>query len=131
MGKRQYDSAKEAELVLKEALWLAWTAAGGPQGMGVLQDNPQATKDQVWDQAYNMKDYSGRGNDMSQKLDADYVFGRMLKLRVSRPTPETLVFDDYPPRPDYQSWCNRFRTFDALFDASEKVVRGKDNVEAK
>ena len=47
--KREYKSEAEASSVLKEAIYLAWKAAGGPQGMGFLQDkgldnrNPSVT----------------------------------------------------------------------------------------
>lgn len=120
--ERRYSSDEQASFVLKEALWLAWQAAGGPQGMGFMQDRPHADKEAVWDQAYNMKDYSGRLPYLGADLNADYVFGRMLKLRVRRPSPETLSFSDSEPRHDYQSWCGKYKTYAALFDAAEKAI---------
>ena len=120
--RREYKSETEATEVLKEALWLAWVAAGGTRGMGVLQDNPRAQKEQVWDQAYNMKDYSGRHDGMRNgDLNADYVFGRMLKLRIGRPSQTILKISDQQPRMDYQSWCGVYQTYGALFDAAEKI----------
>ena len=121
MMQRKYETEAQATEVLKEALWLAWVAAGGPRGNGVLRDNPSAQKEQVWDQAYNLKDYSGRGLTDGMNLNADYVFGRMLKLRIRRPDATTLEIPDFDPRPDYQSWCIKYPSFDALFDAAEKT----------
>ncbi len=120
--KREYANEQEATEVLKEALWLAWVAAGRPQGMGVFRDNPGANKEAVWDQAYNMKDYSGRPSSLRNDLNADYVFGRMLKLSVQRDNATTLQYSDSEPRADYQSWCGKYKTYDALFDAAEQSI---------
>src|SRR3990167_7595155 len=122
MAIREYESAERADEVLKEAVWLAWQAAGGPSGMGFMRDNTDATKESVWDNAYNRGDYYGRGSVHGNDLHADYVFGRMLKLRVRRPDALSLEVHDYEPRRDYQSWCCVYPTFSALFDAAEKTT---------
>ena len=119
MTTRKYETAERAVEVLKNAVWLAWVAAGGPQGMGVFQDKPTASKEEVWDNAYNCNDYSGdrfwvHGTD----LHADYVFGRMLKLNVSRKG-SVLEIPDHEPRTDYQSWCGVYKSFAKLFDCAE------------
>ena len=123
--KREYKSQEEATAVLKEVVWLAWVAAGGPQGMGFMRDNPNANKDAVWNQAYNKLDYSGRRPGDGENLNADYVFGRMLKLYVGRPTSTVLAFSDNEPRRDYQSWCGKYKTYAALFDAAEATCAPK------
>lgn len=118
--KRKYESEQRASAVLKEALYLAWIAAGGTRGMGTLQDNPNADKECVWDQAYNKKDYFGRHPSDGKDLNADYVFGRMVKLSVSRPSDTELDIPDHEPRSDYQSWCRKYPSYAALFDAAER-----------
>lgn len=120
MEKREYKSAEQALAVAKEAMWLAWQAAGGAQGMGVFRNNPGAGKDDVWKNAYNQEDYSMRHGDASS-VNADYVFGRMLKLYF-RMNGATLEFRDDKPRGDYQSWCYVYKTYAELFDAAEKVI---------
>ena len=129
--RREYKTEAEALEVLRSAVWLAWVAAGGPQGMGFMRDNPKADKAAVWKQAYECGDYSGRHPGDGNNLSADYVFGRMLKLRVRRPSPTVLELTDNTPTRDYQSWCGKYPTYAALFDAAEKVAQPQDNVVAK
>jgi hypothetical protein len=117
--QRTYKDKVEVIEVLKEALWLAWKAAGGTSGMGFLQDNPDATKEDVWDRVHNPGDYVV-ATSQPQMLHADYVFGRMLKLRVEY-TDTTITVDDAPPRRDYQSWCGEYRTYDELLTAAEQT----------
>jgi len=50
------------------------------------------------------------------------VFGRMLKLRIDRPQPDTLEFTNSEPRSDYQAWCRKYPSYDALFKAAETSV---------
>lgn len=124
--KREYASEAEALAVAKRALYLAWTAAGGPQGMGIMQDKGKQDEAAVWDQAYEMRDYSGRlKSEPAGRVNADYVFGRMLKLRFSI-TGKEITFDDCEPRSDYQSWAGRkFPTFASLFDAAAKELHAE------
>ena len=119
--ERKYESAGKAMKIAKEAIWLAWNAAGGPSGYGFLHDNPTAQKDEVWKQAYEMGDYSGRGGMEESCVNADYVFGRMLKLRF-RVKGNTLQLPDGTPRGDYQGWCYKFKSYADLFDAAEKAI---------
>lgn len=117
--RREYASEAVATEVLKSALWLAFVAAGGPRGSGWLQDRSGATKEDVFQRAFGEGDYlfrRAKGSD----INADYVFGRMIKLRVSRPAPKVLEVRDQTPDIEYQSWCGRYPTYDSLFDAAEK-----------
>lgn len=124
MKRRQYKTEAQADEVLKEAVWLAWQATEGFKGAGFFQDRPTATKDEVFSRAFNEGDYCARFSK-DKHLHADYVFGRMLKLRVTRPTPNVLEFSDDVPRPDYQSWSHKYGTYVALFDAAEiNVILG-------
>ena len=120
--KLEYKSNAEAMAVAKRALYLAWVAAGGPRGMGFLQDRGQQDENAVWDQAYEKRDYNGRPEgEPAGRIDADYVFGRMLKLRFSV-NGDSIDFPDHEPRGDYQSWCGRYPSFAALFDEAAKQV---------
>ena len=118
MQQREYKTEAQATEVLTEAVWLAWQAAGGA---GWLQDKPSATREQVFIRAFNEGDYVARFSK-EKNLHADYVFGRMLKLRVTRPTATILQFSSDEPRMDYQSWCHKYGTYAALFDAAEANV---------
>ena len=128
--ERKYESAEKALEIAKEAMWLAWTACDCSVGMGVFQANDAVKKDKVWEQAYEMGDYSGRGGMDKSEVDADYVFGRMLKLRFHIKG-DTLQLPDDTPRGDYQGWCYKFKSYADLFDAAEQAAMRRDNVEAK
>lgn len=121
--KRKYATKEEALNVAKEAIWLAWNACGGPAGMGFLQNKPNAEKEKVWEQAYNQGDYALRHGG-PERVSADYVFGRMMKLRFKLDG-DTIDHDDYEPRRDYQAWCGTYKTFSALFDAAEGATNIK------
>ena len=119
MSTRKYASGEEALKVAKEAMWLAYGAAGGPFGMGFMQVKADAAKEEVWSRAFNMGDYAGRGGMPPSEVNGDYVFGRMLKLRFSIKG-DSLEIPDHEPRNDYQAWCDDYPTYAALFDAAEK-----------
>lgn len=121
MQTRIYASPAEALAVAQEAVWLAWSAAGGTSGYGFLRDNPDADKAVVWDNAYNMGDYSGRHGERASSVNADYVFGRMLKLRFEI-SECNLEIPDSTPRRDYQGWCGKYPTYQSLFDAADRIV---------
>ena len=121
MSERWYADEKEAEAVGKEALWLAWQAAGGPHGMGVLRDRPTATKEEVWKNAKGAEDYPVNLRQDTNHIYADYVFGRMLKFGFKIQGPLLIITDGLEPRIDYQSWSGKYKTFAALFDAAEQA----------
>lgn len=127
--ERKYGSNEEALAVAKEAIWLAWKACGGSVGMGVLQANDQAKKDEVWKRAYDQGDYAMR-HGTPEEVNADYVFGRMMKLYFTVKG-DTIKHRDNEPRGDYQSWCYVYKTYAALFDAAETSVLSQDNATAK
>ncbi len=120
--ERKYSNPEEALNVAKTVIYLAWQACGGPSGYGVLQDQGDQERDKVWDQAFNMKDYSGRMGLAPGYVNADYVFGRMMKLRFTLDGNKITGISDSTPRGDYQGWCYVYKTYDALFDAAEKTV---------
>lgn len=106
------------EAVAKRAFFLAFQACGGPTGMGVLQDNPGATEDDVWKNVLNSGDYVGEY--MTPKTGepyGDYVFGRMMKLGLTF-TADTVSCVERAPRIDYQGWCRKYPSYEALVQAA-------------
>ena len=126
--ERKYESVEEALAVAKEAVWLAWKACGGIRGYGLLKNKPDADKEAVWDNAYEMGDYSGRAGRAEGSVNADYVFGRMMKLRFNIKG-DTIEFPSHEPRGDYQSWCYVYKSYVALFDAAMATIRATENSE--
>jgi len=102
----------QPEELAKEIFWLAWQACGGPQGMGWLQDSPNANKECVWDNIINAGDYPGNFQNAKRPY-ADYVFGRMMKFGVEFKS-DGLEVPEKELRPDYQSWCYIYPTIKDL-----------------
>ena len=120
MTTRRYKDQDQAIAVLKRALWLAWKTAGNPFGMGILQDNPSANEEEVWNNAINMGDYP---TDFSGgSLNADYVFGRMIKISMEFPEGGKLEVPDTKTNPEYEVWCTKYPTYDSLFDAAQTEI---------
>jgi len=107
--------------VAQEMLWLAWKACGGPLGMGFFQDNPRATKEDVWVGMVSASDYNGFTGKMPDvgEVRSDYVFGRMMKLRFNFGS-DFIEWDDYadPADRSYNAWASKFPTITKLFDAA-------------
>lgn len=115
--------------LFKEALWLAWQACGGPVGLGFLQDHPQATKEEVLAAVVTARDYGGSphlqpqpSSDGGVYVNADYVFGRMMKLRVTIMV-DSIKIDAGEPTPAYQAWTTTYPTYEALFTAAAKKLK--------
>jgi hypothetical protein len=109
--------------VAKEMLWLAWQACRGPLGLGILKDAPGASKADVWSAMTNRTDYEGMHCPEKGEVNADYVFGRMMKLYFKF-TDTMIEWPDHfdAARPDYNSWAHAYPTVTALFDAAVKEV---------
>lgn len=120
-------TVENPEQVVKEAFWLAWKACGGPMGLGYLQNNPNATKDAVWENVVNSGDYEHCPNEPN-KVSADYVFGRMMKVGFEWDE-NSITFRDDIPQPDYQGWCKKYPTRKDLVEAAILEVR-KDYVQS-
>lgn len=107
--------------VARVACYLAWKACGGPIGMGVFQDEPEATENDVWENILSAGDYLYKSPTPSTRISADYVFGRMMKLRMD--IGDTYIdVPDSTPRPDYQAWCHTYPTYASLIEAAQKIV---------
>ena len=110
-----------AAAVVKRALYLAFDAAGGPTGMGFLQDRGvEQTEDQVWESAVGRTDYNGIGALPDGRLSADYVQGRMLKLMLKWDA-TSITVPDSEARPDYQAWSRRYKTYADLIAAAQNT----------
>ena len=110
--------------VLKEAFWLAWTASQ-TFGLGVLQANPDATKEDVWSNIVGAGDYPGPSNSPERTFVADYVFGRMMKLAIWKDAGGIEVRDE-PLRLNYQSCCYVYPTYESLIEeAKQNVLRDR------
>ena len=108
---------KNPEAVAKRAFWLAWKACGGTEGMGFLQNNPAAGEEDVWNNARVGADYAGKREPKTGEVYGDYVFGRMMKLTLK--WNETgIEFRDAVPTRDYQAWCRKYPTYQALIEAA-------------
>jgi hypothetical protein len=110
----------QPEEVVKEAFWIAWQACGRPQGLGMLQNRPNATKEDVWNNIRQAGDYEGgaiTNPDKPGDAYGDYVFGRMMKLGIKWNKEAVIVRED-SPRIDYQSWCLKYPSYKTLIDAA-------------
>lgn len=121
-------TCKNPEAVVKRMYWLAYQGAGQAAGMGVFREISNATENDVWENVRTRGDYpygslESRKKEAGKPGDAygDYVFGRMLKLRVEWDDESVTVRDD-PPRRDYQAWCKKFPTYQALANAAIESV---------
>lgn len=107
---------KNPQGVAKQFFWLAWKAAGSPMGMGVFQNRPEATAEQVFANVQTNGDYPGTAVP-SDDMRADYVFGRMLKVGI-KILPDGVAIRDDNARPDYQAWACAYPTTKGLLDAA-------------
>lgn len=118
------DGKATATDVAKRGMFLAYEACRGTTGLGFLQAATAATEDQVWQNVCTRGDYPAvpgmvRGDDRPGTANADYVFGRMMKLRVDFDDKAgTLNVIGSEPRIDYQAWCRKYPTYRSVFDAA-------------
>lgn len=116
-----------AELVVKRSFYLAWKACGHPVGMGVFQDRPNATEDDVWKNILSSGDYSVNLGSFPGNVSGDYVFGRMMKLNILCGE-DWIEIPDSLPAPDYQGWSYQYLTYKALVDKAIEELNLKAEV---
>ena len=102
---------KMTELEVKQMAANAVNASS-PVGLGVFRFTDKIFK--ATDFQIKENGYRGRG------LWLDYVEGRMVKLRIYQD--ETCAEGEWivspsDPRPDYQSWCERYSTTQSLINS--------------
>lgn len=116
------------EDVVKRILFICYSRTNFPTGMGILQVRNGATEQQVFDGAYHKTDYPGGriGIRDENSLDADYVFGRMMKIRLAW-TDSTVSISPDSFRFDYQSWMSQkdLRNADDLMRLAAKELNFK------
>lgn len=112
-------SCQNPEQVVKKAFFLAWEACGGPLGMGIFQDRANVTMEDVWKNVQTNGDYPGGPIRRDGSAYGDYVFGRMMKLNI-RYGEDFVEVDDYKPKPDYQAWSRKYKTYQELIEAAIK-----------
>ena len=111
--------------VAKRAYYLAWDNAGPPVGMGILQDRPGSKEDEVWAAVCGSADYPGdfksakQNRDGSLTVEGDYVFGRMMKLRM-RITEDAIEVMDHgrPFDVQYSGFAFKYGDADELISAA-------------
>lgn len=110
--------ANAVQDVVKQYFWLAWLACGNSFGMGMLQNRPGATIEDVWKNVLTKGDYPGGfGRDNPNRPYGDYVFGRMMKTGLEIEGNTIKIRDDVPS-PSYNAWCRVYPTHEALLDAA-------------
>lgn len=117
----------DGETFAKRLMKLAWDASG-VFGMGRLQDRgPTVTEEQVWDNTRGRGDYPalpgviGGQNPAAGRADADYVFGRMMKVHYKYGS-DFVQGEDRPYRLDYQSFAGKYPNFQALVKATAESL---------
>jgi len=113
---------KNPVAVAKRMFYLAWKACGGTTGLGFLQDRPEATENEIWSVVTGQitSDYPTPAGEILKPY-GDYVFGRMMKFGVEI-NDNYIIVSDSQPRMDYQSWCVRYSSYQALAEAARKEV---------
>jgi len=106
----------KTEPFLKRMFFVAWNNSS-VRGLGMLQDRGEMTEEQVWENVSNMGDYPG-DHSGPDNLNADYVFGRMMKLSVRDIKKKTFSMRDENFDSSYQSFARRFKNARELFDAT-------------
>lgn len=123
--KFKVEGCASADLV-KRAMYMAWTACGGPAGMGFLQDRGAQTEDQVWEAMYNKTDYPcAFDKNQPGKVYADYVLGRMMKVGFKWEGDTVEITGSSQWRRDYQAFCVHFPTARDLLNAAAESLGGK------
>lgn len=109
------------DIFIKRLFYVAWQASV-TLGMGRIQANPAATEADVWRNIWHAGDYPVRVTPAQPGVvNADYVFGKMMKLAVTFTETMFSVTHGEAPRYDYQSWALIYPNVDKLIDAVVKT----------
>lgn len=114
-------------LVAKRAFWLAWQTVGKTFGTGFLQDHSRASEEDVWNNILTRGDYPGDNAPPPTEPYADYVFGRMMKFGLQI-GPHEVIVSDSECELDYQPWCHKYPTYQALIEAAIETLRPKQEL---
>lgn len=80
--------------------------ASSPMGLGIIHYKPGDVK------PADLRDVADM--TIGGMIDVDYFQGRMVKVRLRRDDDRWTLNAHHPPRPDYQSWCGTYPTWEAL-----------------
>lgn len=112
--------ASQVQPVVSKFFYLAWKASF-VVGMGILQDRPNATEQEVFIHIIRSADYAMPVHGVNNRTSADYVFGRMMKLDISvsrNGEDYDLEVSDSPANPSYNSWAGTFSNPAAILSAA-------------
>ena len=104
---------------VKRMFFLLWQACGGPSGMGVFQDTPEATEDEVFENVKTAGDYPAK---WTKKLYGDYVFGRMMKWGCDIRKDGKIEIKDREYSSDYQGFSKVYGDNKAIVNAAAKSL---------
>lgn len=112
----------------REAFWLAYQASSPARGMGALQARDDASREEVFENVKNEGDYPGPSRSEDGEYYGDYVFGRMLKLRLEIEEGGVEVPESEPDR-SYQSWATVYSSYEDLVRTAAQNVAEMDEGE--
>lgn len=112
-------SVSKPEQFVKRMFFLLWQACGGPLGLGVFQDAPEATEDEVFENVKTAGDYPTK---LTKELYGDYVFGRMMKWGCDIREDGSIEIKDREFRPDYQGFSKVYGNNEAIVNAAAKSL---------
>jgi hypothetical protein len=119
-------AAEQTKAIVDEAFWLAWQACGGTFGMGFLQDRSGVDKAAVIKNVETAGDYCGISHSRPGEMDADYVFGLMMKMHVKFDKAAGIItVRDGKVDLSYQAWGRKYPTYEALMKAAIESVQGE------
>lgn len=129
MSTFRFQNVGEMNDTIRRIFFLAYNACSRASGMSMFQARESASETDVWNNVCRRGDYptteSGVTSEGKGKgdVDADYVFGRMMKLTVQFDFKKlTITMPDYRADPEYQGWSRLYKTYDALVDAAAKEL---------
>ena len=108
------------EVFISRAFYLLWKACGGTMGMGFLQDNPNATEEDVWLNVQSAGDYSFN-TQRENRIYADYVFGRMIKWGV-KTQGNKIIFYNRDFDIGYNAFAKVYKTDMEIIEATAKSL---------
>lgn len=103
------DKNLDLQKVVKRAMYLAWKASP-VLGMGVFQDRPAATEDEVW----ACVGKPTRRDPLS--YTSDYIFGRMMKCRLD--AVGNKIGGMGGANIEYQGWLCQYKGYDDLIETA-------------
>lgn len=118
---------EQPEAFAKRMFFLLWQAIGGPMGMGVFQNRPGATEEDVFENVQTSGDYACNVNPRGD-LYGDYVFGRMMKFGCAV-LEDRIKLPDRDFQPDYQGFYATYPNNLSIVKATAESLGVKYEIE--